>query len=63
MRRFVLFLVLAVAFSALYSVLVGTILDALSGALPGAASLFEELLHYRWMAGVALGILTAGLMV
>ncbi len=38
-------------------------MDRLTGRLPEAASLLEEVHHYGWMVGVVLGLLTARLLV
>jgi hypothetical protein len=62
-QRFIAYLIWTGFLALLYWGMIELIVDRLSGRLPEAAPLLEEARHYGWMVGVALGLLTARLVV
>ena len=63
MQRFIAYLIWAGFLAFLYRGVIELLVDRLTGRLPEAAPLLEEARHYGWMVGVALGLLTAHLLV
>jgi hypothetical protein len=62
-QRFTAYVIWTGFVTVLYRGVIDLIADRLIGWLPEAATLLEEARHYGWMVGVALGLLTAGLLV
>jgi hypothetical protein len=62
-QRFIAYMIWAGFLALLYWGMIELAVDRLSGRLPEAAPLLEEVQHYGWMAGVVLGLLTARLLV
>jgi len=62
-QRFIAYMIWAGFLALLYWGMIELAVDRLSGRLPEAAPLLEEVHHYGWMVGVVLGLLTAGLLV